>query len=258
MMRASRVVAGTVLAAGLLVGGQGLRAASSAPVSEGPRPAIQQTQTGVPAREPASVGEDAMSPFRHVQHEDVQCVACHRMETAHGASSIRTVEDCRGCHHTGAAVRECAACHGDVGVQEQVFTVRSTFTLSVADVSTERELPFRHGQHEDLGCVQCHGDGPSLAVPDLDCQSCHEEHHAISVSGCLDCHREPASEVHELVVHATCSGSGCHEDVPVGSAPRAPRNRTGCLWCHQEQADHEPDVECVSCHLMPAPRPFEE
>ena len=111
----------------------------------------------------------------------------------------------------------------------------------------------QQGTHGDLQCVQCHADGPSLAVPDLDCQSCHEEHHSVSVSGCLGCHREPASEVHELVVHSTCAGSGCHEDVPVGSAPR---NRTGCLWCHQEEAEHEPEGECVACHLMPAPRPF--
>ena len=255
MMRASRVVAGAVLAGGLLLGGQGLGAASASTVLGGPRSMAQQTPGGVPARGQASVAEDAMSAFRHVQHRDVQCVACHRMETAHGASSIRTVEDCRSCHHTQRAVRECGACHLDADVGDRVFTLRRTFDLSIEDVSTERELPFRHGQHEDLGCVQCHDGGPSLAVPDLDCQSCHEEHHAVSVSGCLDCHREPASEVHTLVVHATCSGSGCHEDVPVGSAPR---NRTGCLWCHQEQAEHEPEDECVSCHLMPAPRPFEE
>jgi hypothetical protein len=102
--------------------------------------------------------------------------------------------------------------------------------------------------------VQCHDDGPTLAVPDLDCQSCHEEHHSVSVTGCLSCHEEPPSEAHALVVHSTCSGAGCHETVPVGSAPR---NRVGCLWCHQELTEHEPETECVSCHLMPPPRPFE-
>ena len=202
----------------------------------------------------ASAAQDVMSTFRHVQHEEVQCLACHRMETTHGASTIRTVEDCRSCHHTEQAVRECGACHVDLLAQDQVFTVSRTFTLSVEVRAAERELPFRHGQHETVTCVQCHGTGPTLALPDLDCQSCHEEHHAVSVSGCLGCHQEPASEVHALVVHATCSGSGCHEAVPVGSAPR---HRVGCLWCHQEQTDHEPEDECVNCHLLPAPRPAE-
>jgi hypothetical protein len=223
-MCSPRLAVGVVLAGGFLVGGQKLSAA-----------------------------QDALSTFRHAQHEGVQCQACHRMETTHGASLIQTFEDCRSCHHTGPTAQECAACHVDVEVQELVFTLRRTFTLSVAEVPTERELPFGHSAHGDLQCVQCHDEGPSLAVPDLDCQSCHEEHHAVSATGCLNCHQEPASEVHELVVHSTCSGSGCHEDVPVGSAPR---NRTGCLWCHQEQTEHEPEDECVSCHLMPAPRPF--
>ena len=234
MIRASRLGVGIVLAGGLLAGSHVLGAA----------PASAQQ---------ASVSEDALSAFRHIQHEAVQCVACHQMETTHGASLIQTFEDCRGCHHTGPAVQDCSACHVDVEVQEQVFTLRRTFTLSVEEVPTERELPFGHGAHGDLQCVQCHEEGPSFAVPDLDCQSCHEEHHAVSASGCLSCHQEPASEAHELVVHATCAGSGCHEDVPVGNAPR---NRTGCLWCHQDQAEHEPEDECVSCHLMPAPRPF--
>ena len=225
MMRVPGLVGVVVLICGVFAGSQGLRAA-----------------------------QDTMSSFRHVQHEEVQCLACHRMETTHGASTIRTVEDCRSCHHTEQAVRECGACHVELVAQDQVFTLSRTFTLSVEAEATERELPFRHSPHESLTCMQCHDEGPTLAVPELDCQSCHEEHHSVSVTGCLSCHQEPPSEAHALVVHSTCSGSGCHEDVPVGSSPR---NRVGCLWCHQEQTEHEPEAECVSCHLMPPPRPFE-
>ena len=233
---------GVIVVAALLCGSQELRAA--------PEEALP-TQTGASAPQPTPGSADAVSVFRHVQHQAVQCLACHQMGTAHGASTIRTFEDCRSCHHSGPSVRECAACHVEVDIQGQVFTLNRTFTLSVDDVPSERQLPFSHGSHGGVQCVQCHAEGPSLAVPDLDCQSCHEEHHAVSATGCLGCHQEPASDVHELVVHATCAGSGCHEQVPVGSAPR---NRTGCLWCHQDQAEHEPEGECVRCHLMPAPR----
>jgi hypothetical protein len=200
--------------------------------------------------------QDASSTFRHLQHQDVQCQACHGMDPAHGTSLIQSVEDCRSCHHPRPPVRECTACHVDVEVQEQVFTLTRTFSLSVDEAPTERELPFSHLPHRELGCTRCHERGPSLAVPNLRCENCHAAHHAesVSVSGCLSCHQEPPSEAHELVVHSTCAGSGCHEDVPVRSAPRT---RTGCLWCHQEQSEHEPELECVSCHVMPPPRPFE-
>jgi hypothetical protein len=89
-------------------------------------------------------------------------------------------------------------------------------------------------------------------VPNLDCQSCHEQHHVSAISGCSECHQAPPSSAHPMVVHVTCSGSGCHQNSPVQATPR---ERTGCLWCHLEQTAHEPEEECVNCHLMPAPRP---
>lgn len=145
-------------------------------------------------------------------------------------------------------VRDCGACHEGAD-RDDVYLLSRTFTPTVAEEPSIRELPFRHDAHEELECVGCHTGGPSLSVPDLDCRSCHEEHHAAS-SDCSQCHRSPEPEAHEEAAHLTCSGAGCHEDVPIEGSPRT---REGCLWCHAEMADHEPDRECVRCHLLPPP-----
>ena len=52
---------------------------------------------------------------------------------------------------------------------------------------------------------------------------------------------------HDLRVHQTCSGSGCHTAPDVESLAET---RTGCLGCHQAQTEHEPRQDCVECHRM--------
>lgn len=185
--------------------------------------------------------------FRHDTHEGVACLECHQMTSTHGAYLVHDISDCQSCHHAPERVDEgCAACHVAAEMQDVVHTIRRTFTLSVRDAPYDREISFKHLDHEERECTECHADGPSLALPQLDCQGCHEEHHAETASGCMSCHREPPEDAHTLAVHQTCSGSGCHQESPVQTPPG---RRTGCLWCHEEQVDHEPEGECADCHV---------
>jgi len=169
------------------------------------------------------------------------------MDALHGGTLVQSLQDCRSCHHTEEAQRECSFCHQASELRDRRITVDRSLSISVHEGASSRTLAFRHGAHDELACADCHTGGPSLSVPDLDCQSCHEEHHTYQTT-CLDCHSEPAEDDHGLNVHATCSGSGCHAEVPVQTPPRT---RDGCLWCHQDLSDHKPDQSCVSCHLMP-------
>jgi len=188
--------------------------------------------------------------FRHDRHTELACTECHAMQPSHGVDLIQNASDCRGCHHVRERVgRECAACHTDAELRDVVYPVERALAFSAREDTVAREFRFSHATHEEQGCVACHTGGPSLAVPDLDCQSCHGEHHVTTNPGCMSCHQEPPENAHTLEVHRTCAGSGCHTDAPI----ETPRTRVGCLWCHDDQVDHQPGDECVKCHLLSRP-----
>lgn len=209
------------------------------------RPPWIGAETTVPI--PSTLAQVADSTFRHDRHTEFSCVDCHAMQPSHGVRLIQSASDCRACHHVRERVdRECAACHSAAELRNVAYPVTRALTFSVRDDTLDRELPFSHAAHEERECVDCHTGGPSLAVPDLDCRSCHDEHHVTSNPGCMSCHRKPPEDAHTLEVHRTCSGSGCHVDAPI----ETPRTRVGCLWCHEDRVDHEPEGECVECHIM--------
>ena len=212
-------------------------------------PSATEAQTVV--RLPVQTAGVADTTFLHAKHRDVLCMECHAMQSRHGASLVEDVSDCRSCHHTETRVaEECAGCHLADDMKEVVHRLQRTFTLTVNENPSDRELSFKHADHEARECVECHTEGPSLSVPDLDCQSCHEEHHAETTSGCMSCHQKPPEDAHKIALHETCSGSKCHLESPIQTSPRT---RVGCLWCHEDKTDHHPEAECATCHFLPAP-----
>lgn len=226
-------------------------AAFSATRARPPEPAADVAAAIAQAAAPAApaAAQVADTAFRHDRHAALRCRDCHDMQVGHGALLVRSVSDCRGCHHVPerAGERACTACHQADELRNVVYPQERTLTLSVRDAPEGRELRFSHAAHDERPCAECHVDGPSLGVPSLDCQGCHEEHHSASNPGCMGCHREPPEDAHTLQVHATCSGSGCHTDPPIRAPPRT---RVGCLWCHEDKVDHEPQGRCVDCHIV--------
>lgn len=189
--------------------------------------------------------------FRHDRHTQFQCLECHTMDQRHGGMSVQDVSDCRACHHTGERLEQgCTACHDRQDLDGLAFSLLRPFRLTVRDDALDRDVLFDHADHAERQCVECHAAGPSLAIPDLDCRGCHEEHHQPSNSGCLNCHRQPPEGAHTLDVHASCSGSGCHTEPPIEEVPRT---RVGCLWCHVDKVEHEADGNCVDCHIPGQP-----
>lgn len=196
----------------------------------------------------AEVAQVADSSFRHDRHEAFECLDCHSMDGGHGALRVQDVGDCRACHHVPERVeRACEDCHEAEELGPMVFSGTRIFDLSVQPSAVTRSVDFTHRPHEARPCRECHVGGPTLAAPDLDCGSCHEEHHVETSSACMTCHRPAPEGAHTLTVHETCSGSGCHVDPPFAASPPT---RVGCMWCHDDKADHEVGTSCVECHLQ--------
>lgn len=163
--------------------------------------------------------------------------------------TIRTAEDCAACHHAPTQPYTCADCHAPSGLQG-VLPVGSPMALTVWDEPRSRDLPFDHTLHEGLECQECH-TGPVLMAVETTCAQCHEEHHRPAAE-CARCHVPAEPGVHGLEVHLTCSSAGCHADA---AGERPTLSRTLCVACHADQRDHEPGLECQTCHMIPDPPP---
>ncbi|HSH76124.1 MAG TPA: NapC/NirT family cytochrome c [Longimicrobiales bacterium] len=203
---------------------------------------------GADLRAPA----EGLFDFEHGEHESVACGDCHAEGEEHGLASVTEVQDCRACHHAQPASTPCADCHRLSELPRDTYRVTRAVTFSVGAGDPARSLAFPHEPHAGEACTTCHTEGLALSPPpDLDCQSCHQDHHTPEAD-CASCHvpapvgAHPPSEA-----HVTCSGSGCHEAIPFEGLPRT---RALCLACHQDLRDHEPGGRCEDCHQLPPPR----
>lgn len=191
-------------------------------------------------------------PFRHAEHSAVDCLDCHSTEEAHGTVTVTSIRGCRSCHHEGPTAEPCTRCHAptDLG-RDGGYDVLQDLRMSVGTVRG-RELPFSHGDHGSDSCAACHADGPARSAASLRCAECHRDHHRAEAE-CASCHREAPAESHPLAVHATCTGSGCHDPASarVTATTMEASDRSVCVSCHPDQRDHREGERCARCHLMP-------
>lgn len=183
--------------------------------------------------------------FRHPDHEELECQACHSTGSPTATTNPRF---CRSCHHGEDQAASCESCHRESELRGRTYQIATEMKMSVGEAGPERSLPFPHGAHLEVACAECHRGPPNLTPRDLSCETCHEEHHS-ATTDCQACHREAPEPAHPMSVHITCTGSGCHTDV---SAAATDRSRNFCLTCHQTMTDHKPDRECLVCHVLPS------
>jgi hypothetical protein len=233
------------------VPGSGAPSAALSGAGSGARFASLVLHGGSNATPAAGAPVQVDTTFRHSQHVDFSCAACHDSARRHGEPTVTAPQGCRDCHHTPPASNDCGACHATSGSTGDPYAFGQTFTLPVSG-TFDRSLPFEHALHVAEPCSTCHTDGPARSPQSLDCASCHEEHHAPETT-CASCHAAAPASVHPVAeAHVTCSSAGCHTDGPF---PVAPRTRTSCLACHQDMVDHRPEQpSCAECHALPAPR----
>jgi len=183
-------------------------------------------------------------PFRHAAHRTVAYEACHDMRSAHGQLRIRAPQDCELCHHREAAPAPCSRCHEAGAYASQPYP--RTLRMAIAGNERSRSLRFTHTEHAAVPCAECHR-GSSRVAGANSCAGCHADHHTVT-RDCMACHTAPARDAHDVTVHVTCAGSGCHAATFVTGEPRT---RESCLACHREQADHRPGESCTECHALP-------
>lgn len=180
-------------------------------------------------------------PQGHATHEGISCAACHEASADVRVMALEP-RDCQSCHHRADQPRPCEACHES---RPALLSVQQRLDLSVWSAPRTRSFDFDHSLHADLSCGACHRARPAL-LPAESCGSCHAEHHTAEAR-CVTCHVEPPSGAHDVRVHLTCSGSGCHRAPDVEAIADS---RNVCLVCHRQQQDHEPGGNCVECHRV--------
>jgi len=185
--------------------------------------------------------------FLHSQHRGVACLNCHDATQSHGGLKVTSISDCRSCHHTGGLSTNCTRCHQSGESRGDPHVEQRTMNLSVGE-AVQRDLPFRHENHTSESCSKCHTQGLQLSAASVDCNACHEQHHALG-NDCTLCHTQPPVSAHPVdKAHQTCSGSGCHATPPFQTLPTT--TREVCLVCHQQQKDHMPGRVCAQCHAV--------
>ncbi|MBV6520445.1 MAG: hypothetical protein MNPFHGCM_00559 [Gemmatimonadaceae bacterium] len=206
-------------------------------IRHGPPRASRTTITGVSRQ----VAVDTAT-FSHRRHRSLECTTCHSSTRTHGATTVRTREQCRSCHHANdARGLKCESCHSAQSIPARSQTV----PMRIDDrPATERTLSFAHRDHTELVCASCHTADASRKV-ETNCLSCHEDHHAAGRT-CTDCHADARAK-HTREVHLTgCAGSGCHTAAPAAAISPT---RNVCIACHTAQHDHKPGQDCAACHL---------
>jgi Ni/Fe-hydrogenase subunit HybB-like protein/Fe-S-cluster-containing dehydrogenase component len=191
--------------------------------------------------------------FRHARHTQVECRSCHSSEQRHGATTVRSLQECRSCHHRAPVAVNCVSCHTVDELRDVSGTVRRTFNMRIGTQDRPvRLLSFEHAAHVKSECSTCHTGGLAMTPTQAGCQSCHEEHHR-PTANCTACHSRPPEGVHTRQAHFGCAGAGCHEAV-AASIAEAPRTRSLCLACHTEMDVNHYPGNCSGCHQLPEPR----
>lgn len=199
--------------------------------------------TGAQALRPAA----DTGAFRHARHSTLKCEACHSTAESHGSLKVKTLADCRACHHS-ASVKDagCATCHSP---QRMVGAIPKPVEFAVSARSSgavTRPLGFQHARHTGLDCSDCHAAGTTKAV-ETTCTSCHADHHD-AVRDCASCHPSASTGHSRAATHDGCTS--CHTG---RRARNLELSRSMCVMCHTTQRAHYSGKECAECHAVAPP-----
>jgi hypothetical protein len=207
-------------------------------------PARQPPGSPLPAA--ARTPEDS---FPHRRHTKVACLTCHLSRTGEKLT-FEAPRGCQICHHQVRAREGCTQCHVPSRLDD---TLVAGLTVTVANhPARERPVAFPHRRHAEQPCRTCHAVSLTMDPVDsaLACTGCHEEHHDADRT-CTNCHRiESLRPAHARPVRAHVACDRCH---PTATVARLSPTRSFCLTCHARALDHQPDRECVTCHLQVEP-----
>ncbi len=179
---------------------------------------------------------------------------------------------CEQCHtgisKTEPLSRECVACHPDPhrgqfgarGCDDCHTVFQAAFLLPDFDHDTTA-YPLQ-GQHVEVTCAECHGEGGGaqyVGLPFGDCDDCHDDAHEgrHEPVPCTRCHVEDGFDV-QFFDHDTTSfphtgkhiGLACEKCHRPGDWSSVPHG--SCNDCHYPTNPHDADAvgvdQCAECH----------
>jgi hypothetical protein len=190
--------------------------------------------------------------FPHARHASVQCLVCHLSRTGEKLTFVPP-RGCVICHHQEPTPRTCIQCHERNRLPDSVVV---PLAIGAAGRPVrQRHATFRHDYHADIACSGCHGVSLSRSPVDsaLTCRGCHDKHHTAGRT-CAVCHRTPtivSAHARPVRPHVRCDA--CHPNPTIAALTPS---RSFCLACHSPTVDHNPEGECVTCHLQSSPEDY--
>jgi len=160
-------------------------------------------------------------PYSHALHAGelgIDCRYCHSTVEEAGTAALPSTETCMNCH---ARVKVNSP---------KLAPLRESWAKGTpVEWVKVHDLPdyvyFNHSAHvrRGIGCVSCHGRIDQMPVV--------YQHEPLSMSWCLDCHREPnlrpVSEITNMAWHPVSSSEG---------------------WQLRKMHHINPSTDCSTCH----------
>jgi menaquinone reductase, multiheme cytochrome c subunit len=165
-------------------------------------------------------------PYSHALHAGelgINCRYCHTTVETAAKAAIPPTQTCMNCH---AKIR---------AGSEKLIPVRESFATGMPIPWVKvHDLPqyvyFNHSAHvtRGVGCVECHGRVDRMEVV--------RQVETLSMSWCLDCHRDPDRHLRPPEAVTTMDWVAPEEPSRYGRRLREARNirpSTDCATCHR-------------------------
>jgi nitrate/TMAO reductase-like tetraheme cytochrome c subunit len=184
------------------------------------------------------------------------CAACHQNVMQDDPGAVRQSASREGFH--GAGVPALAAGVPGAGAPSSAAPPSAlapgASLLHSWGYPLPQTLDFRHSDHPDIDCAQCHQSteqhGEVTVTTVTDCRSCHHSETTVLADGCAACHEEsgttgdPYSETRTMTFS---TGSVVERELPFDHEAHVSQE---CATCHTEGLElSAADVECASCHV---------
>ena len=182
------------------------------------------------------------------KHQNVECVACHKVETRNGKSfqhfADLTFANCNACHkdaHAGRFGKNCKACHSE----ESFAKIKSNPSFNHSTTGYELQ-----GKHKHLDCKSCHDQRNQPAksyqefvkINPIECITCHRDvHDGKFGKDCKSCHNQESFRVSKNLENFD------HEKT---NFPLVGRHQSvDCKSCHKgKMTDPVAHENCIDCH----------
>jgi hypothetical protein len=179
------------------------------------------------ARSPFATGKGdpllqpiAFDHRHHVRDDGIDCLYCHDGAERSPYAGVPPTERCMGCHNQIWNDAPSIAPLRDSALTGE--PIRWQRVHSLPDF-----VYFDHAIHVNrgIGCVSCHGRVDDMAAV--------YQVHRLSMSWCLDCHRDPAPHLRPRDQITSMTWTGGRAELARLAREYQPRSLTHCSTCHR-------------------------